>query len=49
MKHWQPNVIFSIAREVRIPLSLDDFTMNKIRGFFARVLLDLDMLAELPT
>jgi len=28
---------------------LDDCTINKTRGFFARVLVDLDMLAELPS
>ena len=49
MEYWQPKVIFSIARGVGTPISLDDCTINKTRGFFARVLVDLDMLAELPS
>jgi len=48
MEYWQPKVIFSISRGIRTPFSLDNCTMNKTRGFFARVLVDLDLLAELP-
>jgi len=49
MEYWQLKVIFSIARGVKKRLSLDDCTMNKTRGSFARVLVDLNMLAELPS
>ena len=30
------------------PLSLDDFTKNKFPGLFARVLVDVDLLSDLP-
>ena len=47
MEYWQPKAIFTIARGFRTPLSLDDCTMNKTRGFYARVLVDVDMANEL--
>ncbi|ESW04822.1 hypothetical protein PHAVU_011G127900, partial [Phaseolus vulgaris] len=43
-----PKAIFSIARRIGTPLALDDCTMQKTRGFFARVLIDLDLLRKLP-
>jgi len=48
MEYWQPKAIFSIARGIDTYLSLNDCTMNKYRGFFARVLVDTDMLPALP-
>jgi len=48
MEYWQPKSIFSIARGIDTHLSLDDCTMNKSIGFFARVLVDIDMLYALP-
>jgi len=40
--------IFSIARRIGTPLALDDCTMKKTRGFYARVLIDIDLLSSLP-
>jgi len=48
LKYWQLRAIFSIARGVCTPISLDDCTMNTIKEFFAHVVFDLDMLPELP-
>jgi len=48
MEYCQPKENFSIARGNDTPLSSDDFTMNKSIGFFARVLVNIDMLSILP-
>jgi len=47
-EYMQPKAIFSIARVVRSPRSLDDCTTNKTKGFYARVLVDVDMAFDLP-
>jgi len=47
MEYWQPKIIFSIVRGIDTPVSLDDRTMNKSRGFFASVLIDIDILFAL--
>jgi len=41
-------VIFSIIKCLGTPLVLDENTMRKKRGMFARVLVDIDMLSPLP-
>jgi len=46
--NWQPKAIFSIASGIDIYFSLDDCTMNKSRVFFAKVLIDIDMIFVLP-
>jgi len=48
VEYWRSKYIFFIARGVETSFSLDDFTINKSRGFFARVLVDHDMFVELP-
>jgi len=40
--------MFSITRGLGTSLSLDDHTMRKNRGLFARVLVDIDLLSPLP-
>jgi len=47
LEYWQPCDIFSIAKEVGIPSALDDCTINKIIGFYARVLVDVHLLSSL--
>ena len=41
-------MIFSIIKCLGTPLVLDENTMRKKRGMFARVLVDIDMLSPLP-
>jgi len=48
LEYWRPRAIFSITRGLGTPLSLDDHTMRKYRGLFARVLVDIDLLSPLP-
>lgn len=46
-EYWRPRILFAIARGIGIPLSLDDATINKSLGHFARVLVDLDLAAPI--
>ena len=48
LEYWRPRAIFSIIRGLGTPLSLDESTMRKNRGMFARVLVDIDMFSILP-
>jgi len=48
LEYWQSKAIFSIVCGIGTPLSLDDHTKNKSRGFLARVLVDVDLLFVLP-
>ena len=48
LEYWKPRTIFSIVRGLGTPLSLDEHTMRKNRGMFARVLVDIDLLSPLP-
>jgi len=48
LEYWRPRAIFSITRGIGTPLSLDDHTIRKNRGLFARVLMDIDLLSPLP-
>lgn len=43
-EYWRPKILFAIARGVGVPLSLDDATINKTLGQFARVLVDIDLI-----
>jgi len=38
---------FSIVHGIDTPLTLNDYTKNKSRGFFSRILVDVDLLSEL--
>lgn len=35
LEYWQSKAIFSIVCGIDTPLSIDDYTKNKYRGFFA--------------
>lgn len=41
-EYWRPKILFAIAREIGVPLSLDDATINMTLGHYARVLVDVD-------
>ncbi|XP_068466565.1 uncharacterized protein [Phaseolus vulgaris] len=47
LEYWKPRTIFSIVRGIGTTLSLDEHTMRKNRGMFARVLVDIDLLSPL--
>lgn len=42
-EYWRSKILFAIARGIGIPLSLDDATISKSLGDYARVLVDLDL------
>lgn len=46
-EYWRPKILFSIARGIGIPLSLDDATINRSLGYYARVLVDIDLSNQL--
>jgi len=48
LEYWRPRAIFSITRGIGTSLSLDDHTMKKNKGYFAWVLVDIDILSPLP-
>jgi len=47
LEYWRPRAIFSITRGIGTFLYLNDHTMRKSMGLFARVLVDIDLLSPL--
>ncbi|XP_019433746.1 PREDICTED: uncharacterized protein LOC109340495, partial [Lupinus angustifolius] len=47
-EYWSPKIIFSIAGGIGTPISLDDATTNRTFGHFAKVLVDINLKAQLP-
>ncbi|XP_019430035.1 PREDICTED: uncharacterized protein LOC109337510 [Lupinus angustifolius] len=47
-EYWSPKIIFSIAGRVGIPISLYGATSNRSFGHFAKVLVEIDLKADLP-
>lgn len=46
-EYWRPKILFAIATGVGIPLSLDDATINRSLGHYARILVDLDLAGNI--
>lgn len=46
-EYWRPKILFSIARGIGTPLSLDDATTARTLGHYARVLVDVDPTGDL--
>lgn len=49
LEYWHPKILMSIARGVGIPLKLDRATRAKTYGYYARVLVEVDLSAPLPS
>ncbi|KAK1581724.1 hypothetical protein Q3G72_008459 [Acer saccharum] len=47
--YWHPRTIMEIARGVGIPLQLDQATRDGDYGFNGRVLVDVDLMDNLPS
>ncbi|XP_062010594.1 uncharacterized protein LOC133726979 [Rosa rugosa] len=47
--YWHPQHLMEIARGVGTPLQLDRATKEREFGYYARVLVDVDLASELPT
>ena len=48
-EYWHPTTIMEIARGVGIPLQLDQATRDPAYGFYARVLVDIDLTSNQPS
>ncbi|MCI34005.1 defensin-like protein, partial [Trifolium medium] len=46
-EYWRQRTLFEIASEVDTPLALDDATLNRTFGHYARVLVDIDLSKHL--
>lgn len=47
--YWHPRTLMEIARGIGTPLQLDNATRERLYGYFARVLVDVDLTGELPS
>ncbi|KAL2327418.1 hypothetical protein Fmac_020845 [Flemingia macrophylla] len=47
-EYWRPRILFSIAKGVGAPLALDRITAARELGYFARILVDMDLLGAFP-
>ncbi|XP_062012748.1 uncharacterized protein LOC133729264 [Rosa rugosa] len=48
-EYWHPQLIMEIAMGVGTPLQLDHHIKERSFGYYARVLVDIDLLGHLPT
>ncbi|XP_008350100.2 uncharacterized protein [Malus domestica] len=48
-EYWHPRILMEIARGVGTPLQLDHATREKLYGYYARILVDVDLSADLPS
>lgn len=46
-EYWEKQTLFEIASGLGTPLSIDDTTLNRRLGIFARVLIDIDLCENL--
>ncbi|MCI08844.1 NADPH:quinone oxidoreductase-like, partial [Trifolium medium] len=46
-EYWRPTILFEIAGALGIPLALDEATMKRTFGHFARVLIEVDLNSDL--
>ena len=47
--YWHPRHLMEIARGVGTPLQLDKATKEREFGYYARILVDVDLANELPS
>lgn len=48
-EYWHPRHLMEIARGVGTPLQLDKATKERLYGYYARVLVDVDLAGDLPS
>ncbi|XP_068312484.1 uncharacterized protein [Pyrus communis] len=48
-EYWHPRILMEIACGVGTPLQLDHATREKLYGYYARILVDVDLSADLPS
>ncbi|KAG5040249.1 hypothetical protein JHK82_012370 [Glycine max] len=47
-EYWRPRILIEIARVMGTLIALDEFTRSSSFGHFARVLVDIDLLGNMP-
>ncbi|XP_019435946.1 PREDICTED: uncharacterized protein LOC109342412 [Lupinus angustifolius] len=47
-EYWSPRILFSIAGGIGTPISLDSATSNRTFGHYAKVLVEINLLGDLP-
>ncbi|XP_019447356.1 PREDICTED: uncharacterized protein LOC109350589 [Lupinus angustifolius] len=47
-EYWSPRIIFSIAGGIGTPISMDEATHTRSFGHFAKVMVEINLKAELP-
>lgn len=48
MEYWRPSILYAIGRGIGSPLKIDRKTLDREIGFFARVLIDVDLAKNIP-
>lgn len=48
LEYWRPSLLFDISKGVGMPLRIDDKTLKKELGIYARILVDIDFARDLP-
>lgn len=46
-EYWRPKILFEIGSGVGVPIALDEATMKRSFGHFARILIEVDLTIEL--
>lgn len=49
LEFWHPRILMSVARGIGLPLQIDQATRDKVFGYYARVLVEVDLSGPLPS
>ena len=49
IEYWHPHILFTIANGIGVPISIHNATLGKAFGFYAKVLVEVDLSSPLPT
>lgn len=48
IEYWRPQILYSVARGIGVPLALNEATSKNHFGFYARTLVDINLLELFP-
>ena len=49
LEYWHPQILFSIANVIGVPINISKYTLEKVFGFYAKVLVEVDASCSLPS
>ena len=49
LEYWHPQILFSIANVIGVPIKISKYTLGKTFGFYAKVLVEVDVSCPLPS